>query len=102
MKINNLQQFIQVLEEMGELHRITTEVDPALEITEITDRVSKDEGPALLFENVKGSDYPLLINAFGSTRRMEAALGGEAFDAIAARIEANTKIKPPKGLGEKI
>ncbi len=87
---------------MGELRRIAATVDPALEITEIADRVSKDDGPALLFENVKGSEFPLLINAFGSTRRMAAALGCDSFEEIAARLEANTKIKPPKGLTEKI
>ena len=66
----NLRDFISKLEEEGELKRIKTSVDPILEISEITDRVSKKFGPALLFENPKGSSHPLLINAFGSYRRM--------------------------------
>ena len=66
MIFKNQQQFIKELEAIGELKRITKEVDPYLEITQIADRVSKEYGPALLFENVKGSQYPLLINAFGS------------------------------------
>jgi 4-hydroxy-3-polyprenylbenzoate decarboxylase len=102
MKFNNLQEFIKTLEDMGELHRITAPVDPVLEITEIADRVSKNHGPALLFENVKGTSFPLLINAFGSTRRMTAALGCDSFEEIAAKLESNIKIKPPKGLTEKI
>jgi len=86
MAYKNLQEFIQVLEDAGELKRITAEVDPVLEITEITDRVSKKYGPALLFENVKGSDMPVLINAFGSRRRMAISLGVEELDDIAAEI----------------
>src|ERR1051325_11665045 len=65
----DLREFIRTLEAAGELKRIRTEVDPILEISEIADRVSKRGGPALLFENVKGSRMPLLINAFGSDRR---------------------------------
>ena len=71
MIFKNQQQFIKELEAIGELKRITKEVDPYLEITQIADRVSKEYGPALLFENVKGSQYPLLINAFGSYKRMQ-------------------------------
>src|SRR5665647_3871728 len=78
MSYKNLESFIDKLEEAGELRRIKVEVDPVLEITEITDRVSKSGGPALLFEKVKGSEYPLLINAMGSYKRMALALGVEA------------------------
>ncbi|MFO7838517.1 MAG: menaquinone biosynthesis decarboxylase [Desulfosalsimonadaceae bacterium] len=98
----NLRQFIGLLDEEGDLHRVSAEVDPALEITEIVDRLSKRGGPALLFENVKGSDYPLLINAFGSYRRMELALGGCRMEEIAARLEKQMKVKPPAGMKEKI
>ncbi|MCX5780468.1 MAG: menaquinone biosynthesis decarboxylase [Firmicutes bacterium] len=88
MAYKDMHEFIQALEDMGELQRITTEVDPELEITEITDRVSKAGGPALLFENVKGSDMPLLINAYGSRERMALSLQVEDLDDIGAQITA--------------
>ncbi len=102
MTHKNIQQFIKILETAGELSRISSEVDPELEITEIADRVSKAHGPALLFENVKGSSFPLLINAFGSYRRMQLALMCDSFDEIAQRIDSQLKIRPPKSLKEKI
>jgi len=86
MAYKDLREFIEVLEEKGELKRIKTEVDPDLEITEITDRISKACGPALLFENVKGSDIPVLINAFGSVKRMAMSLGAERLDDIAGEV----------------
>ena len=82
MSFKDLQTFIKELEKKGELVRIKAEVDPELEITEITDRVSKDYGPALLFENVKGSKYPVLINAMGTYERMAMALGVEKINDI--------------------
>lgn len=75
MGYKNLQEFITKLEAKGLLKRITTQVDSYLEITEITDQVSKANGPALLFENVKDSEFPVLINAMGSYERMAMALG---------------------------
>ncbi len=98
----NLKKFITELELQGELRRIKTETDPYLEITEITDRVSKANGPALLFEKVKGAAFPLLINAFGSYKRMQIALNCGSFDEIAKKIESYMKIEPPSGLGNKI
>jgi len=86
MAYKDLQEFIQVLESRGLLKRIKVEVDPVLEITEITDRISKRGGPALLFEKVKGSDFPVLINAFGSQERMKLALGVDDISAIGQRI----------------
>ena len=74
MAYRDLREFIARLEKAGELRRISAEVDPVLEITEITDRVSKAGGPALLFEKPKGSRIPLLINSVGSARRMNLAL----------------------------
>ena len=74
MAYRDLREFIEALESKGLLKRIKTEVDPDLEITEITDRVSKMKGKknvALLFENVKGSQMPVLMNAFGSYERFE-------------------------------
>ena len=102
MIYNNLQQFIKFLEEAGELRRVSVEVDPVLEITEIADRMSKTNGPALLFENVRGYSFPLLINAFGSYRRMEYALNCNSLEEISEKLEANINIQPPKTLTEKI
>lgn len=88
MAFSNQQQFINELEKAGELIRIKTFVDPKLEIAEITDRISKEPGggKALLFENT-GYDFPVLMNAYGSERRMCLALGVEKLDDIAADIE---------------
>lgn len=86
MAYKDLQEFVEHLEARGELKRIKTEVDPELEITEITDRVSKAYGPALLFEKVKGSDMPVLINAYGSKERMAMSLQVEELDDIAREI----------------
>ncbi|NLV21618.1 MAG: menaquinone biosynthesis decarboxylase [Syntrophomonadaceae bacterium] len=86
MAYKDLHEFISLLETRGELVRIKTMVDPELEITEITDRVSKALGPALLFENVKGSDFPVLINAYGTIKRMAMSLQVEHLDDIGAEI----------------
>ncbi|RPJ17599.1 MAG: menaquinone biosynthesis decarboxylase [Desulfobacteraceae bacterium] len=102
MPYKNLKQFIKELESSGELHRIRAEVEHELEITEITDRISKSYGQALLFEKVKGFSYPLLINAFGTYKRMQTALSCSSFDEIAARLESNMKMRPPEGFMDKI
>ncbi len=86
MAYKDLLSFIQVLEESSQLKRITHPVDPYLEITEITDRVSKKDGPALLFEQVQGSKFPVLMNAMGSYERMALALEAESLDAKADEI----------------
>lgn len=86
MAYKDLRDFVRVLEKRGLLKRITVEVDPDLEITEITDRISKAEGPALLFEKVKGSPYPLLINAFGSWERICLALEVDSLEDIGRQI----------------
>ncbi len=89
MAFKNLQQFIQVLEKEGELIRIKNFVDPKLEIAEITDRISKTPGggKALLFENT-GYDFPVLMNAYGSEKRMCLALGVHHLDDVAKEIES--------------
>src|SRR3546814_5660058 len=87
MAYKNLQHFIDTLEEKGELVRIKEFVDPNLEITEVTDRVSKKYGPALLFEN-NGTDFPLLINSMGNYKRMCLALGVRNMDDITREIES--------------
>jgi len=95
---DDLREWMQALEKHGELRRIREEVSPELEITEITDRVSKAGGPALLFENVKGHPgHKVLINQFGSERRMAMALGVDKFDEIAERIHGIVNMKPPTG-----
>jgi 4-hydroxy-3-polyprenylbenzoate decarboxylase len=70
----DLRDFVRTLEKKGELEKISAEVDPVLEITEITDRVVKASGPALLFERAKGSKVPAVTNLLGSERRMCLAL----------------------------
>ena len=87
MAYKDLQDFIQKLESCGELKRVSREVDPYLEITEITDRVSKAGGPAVLFEHVKGSEYPVLMNAMGSYKRMAMALGVDSLETKKKEIE---------------
>lgn len=82
MKYRDLRDFIDYLEKEGELKRVTAEVDPYLEITEICDRVLRAGGPALLFENVKGSDMPVLANLFGTPRRVAMGMGQNDVSAL--------------------
>ncbi len=118
MAYDDLRDWIQALDRAGELKRVRTEADPILEITEIADRVSKSRvidrvigkdrqgalgGKALLFENLKG--YPgsqLLINQFGSARRMRLALEVETLDEIAERIKGFMDVKSPQGFLDKV
>jgi 4-hydroxy-3-polyprenylbenzoate decarboxylase len=112
---NDLREWIAALERAGELKRIKTEVDPVLEIAEITDRVSKSRdkndkfgGPALLFENPKTSppsstpSTQVLINQFGSERRMRMALEVDALDDVAERIRQFMDVKSPQGFLDKV
>lgn len=123
----DLHRFVEALDGSGELVRVSRRVSAVLEIAEIADKVSKCAapragsvrsqrndpmfsglgGPALLFEDVEGSDFPVLINAFGSYRRMEMAMGcagdgarGSGFDSIAGVIGELVKPQPPRSLGE--
>jgi 4-hydroxy-3-polyprenylbenzoate decarboxylase len=98
----DLRDWIARLEREGELVRIAPEVDAELEITEINDRVVKSGGPALLFENVKGSDHPLLINQFGTERRMAMAFDAPSLDAVAEKLTDVLEMQPPQGLMEKV
>lgn len=91
MAYQNLRDFIKTLEKEGELVRISKPVNPHLEITEITDRVSKKYGPALLFENT-GTDFPILINSMGNYKRMCIALGVDNMDSITHEIEGLFKL----------
>ncbi len=112
MAYSDLRDWITALDRAGELKRIPAEVDPILEITEITDRVSKSGGrnsaspaggPALLFEKIKG--YPgarVLINQFGSEKRMKLALEVDSLNDIAGRIQELLNLKSPEGFLEKL
>ncbi len=99
---SDLRAWIALLEREGELRRVSAEVDADLEITEIVDRTVKAGGPALLFENVKGSQLPLLINQFGTERRMCLAFGVEALDDVAAKLGDVLDMQPPKGVVDKV
>jgi 4-hydroxy-3-polyprenylbenzoate decarboxylase len=100
--LRDLRDWIALLEREGELVRVSAEVDPDLEITEIADRTVKAGGPALLFEHPKGSEHPLLINQFGSERRMCLAFGVERLDDVAAKVADVLEMQPPEGLMEKV
>ncbi|MES9875037.1 MAG: 4-hydroxy-3-polyprenylbenzoate decarboxylase [Candidatus Sedimenticola sp. 6PFRAG7] len=101
MRYKDLRDFIGQLEAQGELKRISTEVDPNLEITEICDRTLRAGGPALLFERVKGSDIPLLGNLFGTPRRVAMGMGEDSVEALREVGKLLAKLKepePPKGV----
>ncbi len=108
MPFDDLRQWIAALDRAGELKRIQTEVDPILEIAEITDRVSKSKtgkpgGSALLFQNIR--NHPgsqVLINQFGSEARMKLALGVNSFDEFADRIRVFLDLKSPQGFLDKL
>ena len=101
MKYKDLRDFISQLEQQGELKRISAEVDPYLEMTEICDRTLKAEGPALLFENVKGSNVPVLANLFGTPHRVAMGMGEDSVDAlheIGKLLAFLKEPEPPKGM----
>ncbi|HLX31833.1 MAG TPA: menaquinone biosynthesis decarboxylase [Gaiellaceae bacterium] len=100
--LKDLRDWITLLEREGELVRVSAEVDPDLEITEIVDRTVRSGGPALLFEHPKGSEHPLLINQFGSERRMCLAFGVGSLDEAAQKVSAVLEMQPPQGLLEKV
>jgi 4-hydroxy-3-polyprenylbenzoate decarboxylase len=102
MAYNSLADFVQVLAQHGELKRITYPVKAELEIAEIADRIMKSNGPALLFENVVDKKIPLLINAFGSMKRMACALGVDDVEEIAKEIEKLIRTRPPKSFRDKL
>jgi 4-hydroxy-3-polyprenylbenzoate decarboxylase len=98
--MRDLRDWIAVLEREGELVRVTAEVDPDLEITEIVDRVVKAGGPALLFERPLGAKHPLLINQFGTERRMCLAFGVASLDDVGRKVSDVLEMQPPSGLLE--
>ncbi len=99
----NLTKFLELLENEGELVRIAAPADPVLEIAEITDRVSKAGGKALLFENT-GTAFPVVTNLFGSDRRMALALGAPSLNAIAEKLDGliHSALSPRGSLAEKM
>jgi len=99
---SDLRSWIDQLSSAGELVEVDAEVDAYLEITEIVDRTVKAGGPALLFNRPKGSDHPLLINQFGTEKRMCMAFGEPSLDAVARKLEDVLEMQPPQGLVEKV
>jgi 4-hydroxy-3-polyprenylbenzoate decarboxylase len=100
--MRDLRDWIALLEREGELVRVAAEVDPDLEVTEIVDRTVKAGGPALLFENPKGARHRLLINQFGTERRMCLAFGVEQLDDVARKVSDILEMQPPSGLIDKV
>jgi len=100
--IDSIQHFIDELEKAGELKRVKTEVDTNLEIAEILRRVSYTNGPAVLFENVRNYEIPVLGNALGSIKRLEIGLETKDFSEIGQRIADMTKMEIPSGVFNKI
>jgi 4-hydroxy-3-polyprenylbenzoate decarboxylase len=98
MAYDDLRRFLDDLDADGDLIRIAAEVDPHLEVAEIVSRTVAEHGPALLFENVKGSSIPLAMNVFGTERRMAKALGLERLDDVGDRIADLLKPELPKGM----
>lgn len=98
----DLRDFLKKLDRQGELKRISAEVDPILEITEISDRTVKSGGPALLFERPRGSRVPAVTNLVGSERRMNLALEVDSLDEIAGRISSILDTQSPQGLLDKV
>src|SRR5690349_18662785 len=95
MPFRDLQEFVRHLEVKGQLKRIRVEVDPVLEAAEISQRVVREQGPALLFERPKGSSVPLVMNLFGSMDRIRAAIGREPAEVGRELLEFVHKVNPP-------
>ncbi|MDE3168527.1 MAG: menaquinone biosynthesis decarboxylase, partial [Acidobacteriota bacterium] len=102
MAYQDLRDFLRKLEKEGELQRVAAEVDPILEITELTDRAVKSGGPALYFEKPRGSRFPVVTNLVGSDRRMNLALETESLDEIATRISSVLDMQSPQGILDKV
>ena len=98
MVFDNLCDFINVLEKKDNLRRISTEVNVDLEMAEILRRVMYNKGPAILFENVKGFDMPVLGNAFGTMDRMKISLDTDNFEKIGSRLTDILTQKMPSGI----
>ncbi len=97
MPFDSLRAFVRALRKAGELQVIAAPVERRFEVSEISDRVVKAGGPALLFTNVRGSEFPVLTNQFGSERRMAMALDAANFDELEQRVRSLIEITPPAG-----
>ena len=104
MIFKDLREFIDFLEDRGELKRVKVEVSTELEITELADRMVKSGGPALLFENVEGSEVPVVINLYGTHRRMAWALGVENLEELTEKVRHLIGMlqSPPGGVLDKV
>lgn len=102
LPIEDVSELISALEKADQLKRVKTQVDSDLEIAEILRRVMYANGPAVLFENVKGYDMPVLANAFGSIKRLQIGLEMDDFTEIGQRIVDMTKMEVPSGFLNKI
>jgi len=100
--IEDISELVEKLEKAGELKRVKTQVDSNLEVSEILSRVMYSNGPAILFENVKDFDMPILANAFGSLRRLEIGLEMQDFTEIGQRIVDMTRMEMPTGIIDKL
>ena len=103
MKYKDLRDFIDKLEQAGELRRVTQEIDPVLEMTEIADRTLRAGGPAILFENPRGHNMPVLVNLFGTPKRVALGMGQDSVEALrdVGKLLAYLKEPdPPKGFKE--
>lgn len=102
MPIEDIPEFVEKLESAGQLKRVKVQVDSSLEISEILSRVMYSNGPAVLFENVKNYDIPVLANAFGSMKRLEIGLECADFTEIGQRIVDMTRMEVPTGIFDKL
>ena len=105
MKFRDLREFLDTLEANGDLVRVKEEIDPNLEMTEIADRTLRGGGPALLFENPKGYDTPLLANLFGTEKRVALGMGADSIEALREIGELLAYLRqpdPPKGMRDLI
>jgi len=102
MAFDSLRAFVDALRRAGELQEVSVPVDPHLEISEIADRVVKAGGPALLFTKVRGSEFPVLINQFGSERRMAMAFGARTLDEVAQRLARLLNLSVPASAQERL
>ena len=98
MAFRSLGEFLEELERRGDLVRVRSPISRDLEIAELTQRVHRADGPALLFENVTGATMPVATNVLGAERRIALALGAERIAEVAARVEQLTRLRPPAGL----
>ncbi len=102
MSFESLQEYVKALEDSNQLKHIKSEVSVDLELAEILRRLTYNNGPAVIFENVKGYNMPVLGNAFGTMKRLELALGTDNFEQIGEMIVGLSKMELPTGILDKL